>query len=211
MSANIEKLSLEGLLKILRTVDSLCSIPRIGWVQRSVSKFEAEDVGKHILLTSYIGLILCNYYKSLCDDKVNCDKVSTMCLIHDVHEASIGNIAGDVRRLIPNFRSIELKKLEELFKEYPLSISKIIGTYFLEYRESTCVEAILVRISDKISTLLRACRYIQQGNREVIDLAQYYINEVRNLLSYVRCEPFKQALESILAEVSKEVSRACSS
>jgi len=199
------------LITLLRTVDTLRSLLRIGWIQRSVNRCEAEDVGSHILLTSYIGLVLCHEYRRLCMDKVNCDKVCTMCLIHDVQESLIGNIAGDVRRIIRDFKNIELRKLEELFKDFPQTILKNIGTYFLEYRESSSIEAILVRLSDKLATLLRAYYYAKRGLKDVLDLVRYYSNEVRNLLNYVRCSSFRDVLEKILSEIHREINRSCSS
>ncbi len=199
------------MMSLLKTVDTLRSLPRIGWIQRSVNKCEAEDVGSHILLTSYVGLVLCHEYRRLCLEKVNCDKICTLCLIHDIHESLIGNVAGDVRRMIRNFKNIELKKLEELFKDFPENISKSIGTYFLEYRESSSIEAIIVRIADKLATLLRAYYYVKRGFKDVIDLVKYYSNEVRNLLNYVRCEQFRECLERILVEMLKDVNRVCSS
>ncbi len=211
MELKREELSLENLTMLVKMIDALSSIPRVGWVQRSINKSEAEDVAKHILLTAYIGIVLCHTYRELCNNKINCDKVSTLCLVHDIHESAIGNIAGDVRRMIPNFKNIELKKLEELFKGYPEYVSKTIGTYFLEYRESMSIEAVLVRISDKLATLLRAFRYLQQGNRDVIDLVNFYLNEVRSLSSYVRCEEFKKMIENVITAVCKEVSKLCSS
>jgi len=199
------------LITLLKTVDALCSLPRVGWIQRSVNKYEAEDIGSHILLTSYIGFILCQEYRRICMEKVNCDKICTMCLIHDIHESLIGNVAGDVRRMIKNFKNIELKKLEELFKDFPEEISKTIGTYFLEYRESSSIEAIIVRISDKLATLLRAYYYVKRGFKDVLDLVKHYSNEVRNLLNYVRCEQFRNCLEKILTDIVKDVNRVCSS
>ena len=188
------------LLSLVDIVDTLSNIPRVGWCQRDVSKELAEDIAKHTLLVSYMGLILCKLYQEYCGN-VNCEKVLTMCLIHDVPEAGIGNIAGHVRKLIPNFRNIEIKQLEELLSTFPEKVKSSIGTTFIEYREQMSIESTLTVLADKLATLIRAVKYFVEGKRKMRDLVQYYSEEVKKVLEKIPCEQFKSMIEESLRYV----------
>ncbi len=202
-----ERLNINELLHIVNILDTLHNIPRVGWVQRGINKVEAEDVGRHILLTCYVGLSLCCRYRELCDENVSCEDVITQCLIHDLHEASIGNISGNVRKMISNFKNIELRQLEDLTSILPKSIKRFIGTKFLNYRETKSLEALLTNLADKLSTLLRALRYYLNGFRNVMDLIHTYSGEVLKILNYIKCEKFSKEVQNIVIESQKIVSQ----
>jgi len=185
------------LYRITETYDILFNIPRVGWCQRGVSKSEAEDIGKHTLTTTILSMFLCLLYKSHCG-YINCEKVLIMSLIHDLPEALIGNIAGDVRKIILNFREIELVKLSQILSDVPDNITKILTELFREYRQLNTVEAKLVTLSDKLATLLRALKYYKSGHRDVTDLVKHYSEEVTRLCSEVDCDLVKQEVFKIV-------------
>ncbi len=185
------------LYEIIKAYDVLFNIPRVGWSQRGVSKSEAEDIGKHTLITAAISMSLCLLYKSRCGN-IDCEKIIIMSLIHDLPEALIGNIAGNVRKLIPNLRDIELRELEEILAESPYDIKRILIELFKEYRQSVTTESKLVILADKLATLLRALNYYENGNKSVIDLVKHYSSEVTKLCNDIACEPVKQEVLKIV-------------
>ena len=152
-----------SLIDIANIANTILNMPRIGWIQRGIPQAIAESVGDHILLTSYLALVLCNNARGV-DDNVNADKCVTMALIHDIHEALTGNVGNSVRSLISDWKNIEVR----LFNE--LQLPEELGNYFREYRYALSIEGKIVNLSDKLATLIRACMYARAGydTRELI-------------------------------------------
>ena len=184
-----------SLTDVVNIVNTILNTPRIGWIQRGVPQSIAESVGDHILLTSYLALILCNNARKV-NDNINVDKCVSMALIHDAHEALIGNVGNSVRSLISNWKDLEVR----LFSE--LQLPEELGNYFREYRYALSIEGRIVNLSDKLATLVRACMYARVGYdtreliinyREVVekllkeltgDVGQVINNVVRSILSW---------------------------
>ncbi len=122
-----------------------------------------ESVGDHVLLTSYIAMILCNNVQRI-DGSIDADKCVSMALIHDAHEALIGNVGNSVRSLISDWKDIEVRLFDEL--QFP----EELRNYFREYRYGLSTEGKIVNLSDKLATLIRACVYARAGydTRELI-------------------------------------------
>ena len=164
-----------SLVDIVNIVNTILNTPRIGWIQRGVPQAIAESVGDHTLLTSYLALILCNSAKRV-DSNINADKCVSMALIHDAHEALIGNVGNSVRSLISDWRDIEVRLFNEL--QFPEELTK----YFHEYRYALSVEGRIVNLSDKLATLIRACMYARVGY-DTRELITNYREVVERLLS----------------------------
>ncbi len=182
---------------IVERYDTLFNIPRVGWCQRGVHKSEAEDIGRHTLITAVISLCLCEIYRMRCGE-IDCERVISMALIHDLPEALIGNIAGDVRRVIPNFREIEIEKLREILRESPRDLSSSLVRLFKEYRECQSIEAKIVTLSDKLATLIRAVIYAESGYPAVKDLIRFYRDKVIELSDEVKCSPVREEVLKVV-------------
>ncbi len=185
-------------------VVTLDNIPRVGWVQRGVPLTCAETVARHTLLTSLIGLVLCKLYRKYCKDTVDCEKVLTMCLIHDLPEANIGNIAGHVRKLI-DLRRIEINELEQELQDLDTDVKNSLGMTYLEYRSENTTESIITVLSDKLATLSMAMYYLEHDRSKTRELARFYINKIREILLKIKCEVFRSLVSSWLDEIDKVV------
>ncbi|WP_446751776.1 HD domain-containing protein [Vulcanisaeta sp. JCM 16161] len=154
---------MSSLINIINVVNTILNTPRIGWLQRGVPQAIAESVGDHVLLTSYIAMILCNNVQRI-DGSIDADKCVSMALIHDAHEALIGNVGNSVRSLISDWKDIEVRLFDEL--QFP----EELRNYFREYRYGLSTEGKIVNLSDKLATLIRACVYARAGydTRELI-------------------------------------------
>ncbi|PLC67835.1 hypothetical protein B7L70_06500 [Vulcanisaeta sp. EB80] len=144
------------IIKVLNIVDSLLNIPRIGWIQRGVPRALAESVGEHTLLVSYITLILCNEIRRT-GANVDASKCLSMALLHDAHEALIGNVGNSVRSMLTDWRDLEVRVFEDL------GFNEELNNYFREYRYGLSIEGKLVSIADKLATYMRACKYAMAG------------------------------------------------
>ena len=181
---------------LIDVIDIQMNILRIGWIQRKIPKSICESVGEHTLLTTYLTLLISNYFKEYCSE-IDFEKVLTMAIIHDLAEVNIGNIAGHIRRKVCNWFEIEINEFKEIAQKINLS-TKIIQ-YFEEYRYGKSIEAKIVILCDKLATLLRAWKYLNQGFN-TNDLIKYYSNEVLKILNEISCE---KLINFIKLELSK--------
>ena len=181
---------------LIDVIDIQMNILRIGWIQRKIPKSICESVGEHTLLTTYLTLLISNYFKEYCSE-IDFEKVLTMAIIHDLAEVNIGNIAGHIRRKVSNWFEIEVNEFKEIAQKINLS-TKIIQ-YFEEYRYGKSIEAKIVILCDKLATLLRAWKYLNQGFN-TNDLIKYYSNEVLKILNEISCE---KLINFIKLELSK--------
>ncbi|WP_243668711.1 HD domain-containing protein [Vulcanisaeta sp. JCM 16161] len=110
-----------------------------------------------------MAMILCNNVQRI-DGSIDADKCVSMALIHDAHEALIGNVGNSVRSLISDWKDIEVRLFDEL--QFP----EELRNYFREYRYGLSTEGKIVNLSDKLATLIRACVYARAGydTRELI-------------------------------------------
>ncbi|WP_054842605.1 HD family hydrolase [Vulcanisaeta distributa] len=178
---------MSSLIGVVNVVNTILNTPRIGWLQRGVPQAIAESVGDHVLLTSYLALILCNNVHKV-DGNINFDKCASMALIHDAHEALIGNVGNSARSLISNWRDLEVRLFNEL--QFP----EELRSYFREYRYGLSIEGKIVNLSDKLATLIRACIYARAG----YDTKELIIN-------------YKELIEKLLSEFTGDVGQVISS
>lgn len=161
------------LFRLARVVEVLGQLPRIGWLQRGIPLALAETVGQHTLLATYIALALSLGLRARGID-VNPYRVVTMAAIHDVHESVLGNASNVARESLGQWRELELSVFSKLDV-----FSELMGE-FREYRLGTSLEGSLVGLADKLSTLVKACRYREMGF-DVGELIDGYERAVRDL------------------------------
>ncbi|ADN51822.1 metal dependent phosphohydrolase [Vulcanisaeta distributa DSM 14429] len=176
-----------SLIDVVNIANTILNTPRIGWIQRGVPQAIAESVGAHVLLTSYLALILCNSVRRV-DNTINADKCASMALIHDAHEALTGNVGNSVRSMLSNWKDIEVRLFDEL--QFP----EELRTYFREYRHGLSIEGRIVNLSDKLATLIRACMYAKAG----YDTRELIIN-------------YKELVEKLLGEFTGSIGQVINS
>jgi len=116
---------------------------------------EAETVGDHTLLVSYIALELAARLRSL-GLTVDPYRCATMALIHDAHESILGN-TSNMLRSSSEWRNIEVDAFDKL------GVLRDFRNDFLDYRFTKNLEGIVVHLADKLATLIRACWYRRLG------------------------------------------------
>jgi putative hydrolase of HD superfamily len=169
--------------RLLKLVDSLMGIPRIGWVNAGVR--DPETVAEHTLLVSYIAASLAK------EMGLDAGKAALLALIHDAAESALGNASRAVRDRVGlgNWRVLEMSVLSELG----------FGEEFSEYAGLSSREALVVAVSDKLATLIRACQYAKQGY-DAADLVKNYLNEVKELLGRLGNSELSGLIEGYLAD-----------
>ncbi len=183
---------MSSLISIASIVNTILNTPRIGWIQRGVPQAIAESVGDHVLLTSYLAMILCRSAQRV-DDSINADKCVSMALIHDIHEALTGNVGNSVRSLVSDWRDLEVRLFDEL------QLPEELRNYFREYRYGLSIEGRIANLSDKLATLIRACMYARIGY-DMEELIINYEDLVKRLLGEFTGE-VRQVIDGLIRPV----------
>lgn len=168
-----------NLEKLAKATRILKNIPRTGWLQKGVPSYDAESVAEHAFEVAVISLSLLD----ILDDGVDGEKVLTMALVHDLSEAVI----GDAPKALTERISENLKNEIELETVKEITGSRKISEVFQEYVRGESLESKIVRVADKLSTLLQAESYKGRG---------YSVDEI--------IEGTRIELEKILKQLGKE-------
>ena len=164
--------SLHDFAKFLEITGILKRIRRTGWVNIGVN--QPESVADHTFRTAF----LCMVYADMAG--LNPLRLIRMALIHDLHEAVIGD-------LTPTQKTKEIKKGEKKAIQEILSLLPEIQRekyleVWKEYQEGQTKEAKAVRQLEKIEMALQAKEYERLGmdNKKL----ERFITSVKNIISW---------------------------
>jgi putative hydrolase of HD superfamily len=142
----------------------LKNVPRTGWLLRGLGRCSVESVADHVARTSFIAMSLADAL-NIRGVRLDGYKVVEMSLLHDISEAMLLDIDRRVSELIGEglkknaekaIEEFALKQLEPNLRDRYLSLLK-------DYREGNSVEAQVVKVSDKLETLIQALEYEETG------------------------------------------------
>lgn len=151
----------------------LQEIKRTGWVLRNIPDDKIETVADHTLQITLLAMLFCNEFKLDFD----LSKVLPMCLIHDIGEIIIGDVAlvdesYDEKKKHERQAVIEmLEPLSSNSKEYYLSL-------WDELNERSTPLAQFVYQVDKIDAIMRAKKYSIDYNRP--ELFEEFYNQQKD-------------------------------
>lgn len=187
---------LEGFSKLAR-LPKLSLIPRTGWCLRGVPPALCEDVASHSFLTALVSLFLSSKARE-CGLSPDVGKVLAMAVAHDLPELVTGDIPRPVKQgLGERARELERRALEEL------GLGEL-GQLVEELEEGRTLEALIVRVSDDLATMLRAALYMEQGYKGVSDLLLATRDSIKRAASEgkrLTNECFSSFLEELVAGV----------
>lgn len=155
-------------MNLIDIVDTLCTTPRVGWLQRGVP--HGETVCAHSLLVTLLAADIAAILQSE-GVEVDMSKVLAVAAVHDLAEAYLGHPGREVREKL---RWEELE--EEVFKRELPHLAEL----FRWYRFEINMVGKIVAFADKLATLIRACRYKQQGHNTDDLISNIY----RKLIKY---------------------------
>jgi putative hydrolase of HD superfamily len=136
----------EDLLQLKRT-------PRSGWQRIGVE--HPESVAEHSFA---VGLLAWREARSR---GLDAGKVLLMGLLHDFHEARLGDIPSPVKRLLPGeaLASCEDALRREQWEDWAPELLTLLE----EFEAGESEEARLVQAQDRAELRLQARRYLEQG------------------------------------------------
>lgn len=166
-------------VELWKTLYTLKSVPRTGWVDRGIPASEAESVADHSFFTMLIAWVVAHD-----DESLDTDKVLQLALVHDAAEAIAGDIppydpeeipAGPEDRAqffaVRRNRSAEnrARKIvaeaaasDQLMGMLPVSIRPTWQALWHEYEQQETPEARLVKQVDRLEVFIQSRLYAEE-------------------------------------------------
>ncbi len=184
----------------MKKINKLKQTPRIGWLESRIPIDEAEDVAQHSFETVSITLLL----GDLSDKNIDLEKALKMATLHDWAEAITGDFSKELTEQIgaEKKKEIEESVLENLFEDENISQKEEYLDLWRDYSEEESIEAILVKIADKLSILLEVSKLLKQG-KDSEKLKEIRKKTRDSLNPYIPDFPF---LETILHDLDEDFS-----
>jgi putative hydrolase of HD superfamily len=144
----------------------LKEIPRSGFQFLGAGR---ESVAEHVYSTAFIGWVMAHL-----EPAVNSQKLISMCLVHDLPEARIGDLNSVHKAYV---RPDEPRAVADLIRGLPFGsqLAEIIA----EYNAGASPEAQLARDADQISLILELKDLSDIGYRPPQDWLPHVVNRLR--------------------------------
>jgi len=168
-----------GVKIIADAAGILKNIPRMGWLQSGIPSYEAETVAEHTFEVTTM-LTIFSYESKEALDK---EKMLIMGIIHDLSESVLGDIPRGLTQRIGKESKSRTEK--EIIKEMAITSGLAeLEKNFNEYERGESIEAVLVKIADRVSTIRQAEMYSKRGYN-VKNIEESYKEELKTLVQKV--------------------------
>jgi putative hydrolase of HD superfamily len=167
-------------IDFLTTARGLKTTKRTGWIMRKVPS--VESVADHSWRISLMAMVAANSYASTLSSsassssldgeeakqpKIDANKCIQMALIHDLAEASVGDITPHCGVSEEDKHAMELKAITEMTAKLNMGIlfgtcGETILSLWKEYEAQETLEAKLVKDLDRLEMILQALEYEDQ-------------------------------------------------
>lgn len=115
-----------------------------------------DTLAEHTCRSAQIG-----YFLAIAEN-ANPEKVSAMCLMHDIAEIRVGDAHRIAQRYL-DMPPAEKKAFNEQIKSLPPAASKRLKALWYEFQEQKTLESWVARDSDLLETILQAKEYLDTG------------------------------------------------
>jgi putative hydrolase of HD superfamily len=182
-ASNATTTAASAAIDFLTTARGLKTTKRTGWIMRKVPS--VESVADHSWRISLMAMVAANSYASTLPSssasssdgeeakqqpKIDANKCIQMALIHDLAEASVGDITPHCGVSEQDKHAMELKAITEMTAKLNMGIMIGFGTscgetilsLWKEYEAQETLEAKLVKDLDRLEMILQALEYEDQ-------------------------------------------------
>ena len=176
--------ALAPVAAFLHEAGHLKMTPRAGWLLLGIR--HPESVAEHSFRVGVVGMVVAAL------EGANADRVAALCLLHDVHEARIGDVPS-VGRPYVDTRAPEAVTLDQT-AGMPIPIATMLQGLTIEYeagKGERSLESRVAHDADRLEMLLQAREYAAQG----YDTTGW----VNSALTALRTESGKELGAAILA------------
>jgi putative hydrolase of HD superfamily len=146
--------ALAGVAAFLFEMGHLKHTPRAGWGLLGIPN--PETVAEHSFRVGVAGLAMAVL------EGADVGRVAALCLLHDAHEARIGDIPSVGRAYITS--AVPEAVSAQQTAAMPQDMGKVFQELVAEYEAGQTLEAKVARDADKLETLLQAAEYQAQGH-----------------------------------------------
>ncbi len=158
------------ILSVMEHVLRLKRFHRSGWCYYGV--FSPESIADHSFSVSFLSLLLVRFYRAR-GYEVDEVKVLKMAILHEIGEARLGDLQLDARRLLgmEHISRVEERAVTEILESFP----DLIDTW-REFESGDSMEALIVKIADKLELMLQALDYEKRGAKNLDKIFDDYEN-----------------------------------
>jgi putative hydrolase of HD superfamily len=169
---------IQEIVDFCKQVGKLKRISRKGWVSWAKVK-RPESVADHSFRSAILAMCLSDLRG------LDAEKMIRMALLHDVHEALIGDYDYfDKKKIGPDqVKEREEKAIKTIFSVLPETIRRKYILLADEYRRQETEDANLVRQIDEIEMIMQALEYEKEGYDKT-KLQTFWDNVRRRLKDY---------------------------
>lgn len=143
-----------------------------------------DTLAEHTCRAAQIGYMLA------LAENANPEKVSSMCLLHDIAEIRVGDAHRIAQRYL-DMPPAEEKAFNEQIKSLPPASSKRLKALWNEFQEQKTLESRVARDSDLLETILQAKEYLDLGHKA----AQRWL---QNGSKYLKTKTAKKLFKEII-------------
>jgi len=164
---------LEKIVDFVQKVGFLKKIKRSGWISW-VGIENPESVADHSFRSAVLAMCIADL-KGL-----NTEKLMRMLLLHDVHEALIGDYDYFAKRKISRseLKRKEHEAMEKMLENLPKKLKEKYFSIWLEFEEQKSLEAKIARQIDQLEMIFQALEYEKEGySKEKLDVFWENIRE----------------------------------
>lgn len=154
-------IQVKDVFEVMEHVLRLKRFNRSGWCYYGV--FSPESIADHSFSVSFLAMLLLEFFKDRGYD-IDEAKVMKMAVLHEIGEARLGDLQLDARRLlgVDYISQVERRAVSEVLEAFP-KLSKLWN----EFEDGETVEALIVKIADKLELMLQALDYEKRGARNL--------------------------------------------
>jgi len=147
-------MDIDFVVKLIKASETLTELPRTGYTLAGVCN--AEKVSSHCFNVAFLVMLLGDQFEDL-----NIDRALKMALIHDIPESLITDLPLESKKFIDKDKA-EIKAALELFNS-----NSEMNELFLEYKNGTTLESMVVHDLDKLQMQVRAKIYERAHNGDM--------------------------------------------
>ncbi len=153
--------------------------PRSGWL--SIGIKDCESIAEHSWRTAVIGMLLAKL------EKADESKVIRLCLLHDLHEARIGDLNYISARYVKKDSARAARGITE-----GLFCAKEVESLMREFFAQKTKEAVVAKDADLLDMIAQAREYVDAGNK----YAQEWIPDAKRKLRTKSAKKLAEELAS---------------
>ena len=145
---------LKKILRVFLTLQWAKELPRQGFIALGFKRNEADSVAAHSFTTALLAYFLAKQLRKE-GEKIDCEKVLKMGLMHDIGETIVGDVGTFVKGMAGGvFKNIEEEGVRALLGD--LDCKDEIIDLVEEYNQRKSIEARVVKVSDNLDAFAQA-------------------------------------------------------